>query len=449
MTLLAGVAKVEITPPCGAQLFGYPHARRLSTGTHDPLLASALVLTCNGVIQAQVALDLLMLDPPTAREIRRRAAAALGTEERHVFISCTHTHSGPVTTPIFGWSGDVAAPAPDPDYIEFIKERIVRNVRVAASRQRPATVAWTTAHATGVGCNRHDPAGVTDPEVGILAVCDATTGSGMAAVTVYGMHPTVLHEDSTMASADFPYYARCVLLERFGPGLVVLYHNGPCGNQSPRYHVRHQTFAEAERLGRHLGVFIADAIAALDEKAYSADVVLDGVLRPFDPVRRALPTVAAAELTLADYRNNHARLQRDRAERAAVRTAECAVFGAEGAVNLARAAESGATDRLLAAYAPFEVQGIRIGDAGLIGLPGELFTEYGLEIKQAAPRRVFPVPFVNGELQGYITTPAAAAAGGYEAAGAVFDCQTGAVMVKTATAVIRDLGLLSGKESGS
>ena len=447
MTLLAGVAKIEITPPYGVQLSGYPHVRRLSTGTHDPLMAAALVLNRDGVIQVQVALDLLFLDPPTAREIRRRAAAAAGTDEKHVFVGCTHTHSGPVTAPIFGWAGDVAAPAPDPAYLELVKDRVVKNVGVAASRQRPAMTAWTTARVSGVGCNRHSPDGVTDPEAGILAVRDAATGDMIAVVTIYGMHPTVLHEDSTLVSADFPFFARCVLRERFGAGMVVLYFNGPCGNQSPRYHVRRQTFAEAERLGRHLGLFIADAIAALDEKAFSADRTLGGILRSFQPVRRALPSLAAAEQTLTDYRNDYARLQEAGAARAVVRTAECAVFGAEGAVNLARAAASGAIDRMLADYAPFEVQGLRVGDSCLIGLPGELFTEYGLEIKKTEPGRVFVVAFANGDLQGYITTPAAAAAGGYEAAGAVFDCQTGAVMVNAAAAAIRDLGMPSGQES--
>ena len=33
------------------------------------------------------------------------------------------------------------------------------------------------------------------------------------------------------------------------PGLDVVYHTGPAGNQSPRYYVSGQTFAEADRLG--------------------------------------------------------------------------------------------------------------------------------------------------------------------------------------------------------
>jgi hypothetical protein len=418
--------------------------RRLATGTHDPLLASAIVLRRGAVTQVQIALDILMLEPPVARALRGRVAAALETREELVLITCTHTHSGPVCGPIIGWTGDIAAPPPDPAVLDAIAEAAVTAARNAACALQPAAVAWTTARIDGVGGNRHDPAGVTDPEAGVLAVRGAG-GALLAVATVYGMHPTVLHEDSTLVSSDFPHYMRLALRERFGANVVLAYHNGPCGNQSPRHQVRGQTFAEAERLGRRLGTCVAEAVAALPAGAFDPEPELAGALRPFDPVRRRLPPLAEAERILADYRHAYDGLRQAGAPRADIRTAECAVFGAEGLVNLSHAEERGDLRRLLARYAPFEVQGLRVGGAGLVGLPGELFAEYGLEIKRAAPGRVFVTAFTNGELQGYITTPEAAVSGGYEAAGAVFDCRTGAVMVRAACAVIQELGLAASR----
>ncbi len=441
MNLQAGACAVEISPPAGTPLFGFPHVPRRSTGVHDPLLASALVLRSGPITQVQIALDLLMLAPPDARVLRRRVADALGTTEPQVFISCTHTHSGPVCCGIIGWAGDVAAPAPAPDVIAAVIAGAVAAARGAAACLRPAVVAWTTAAVTGVGGNRHDPAAVADPEAGILVVRDRNDGTPLAICTVYGMHPTVLHEDSTLVSSDFPHYVRLHLKACFGDGLVVVYHNGPCGNQSPRHEVRGQTFAEAERLGRRLGGLIAGAVGIIPDAEFNGAPELAGAIRAFRPRRRVLPVLAAAEQMLADYRTAHTRLKDQGASRADIRTAECAVFGAEGLVNLARAQASGDLDRLLRAYAPLEAQALRIGDSGLIGLPGELFAEYGLQIKRTASARVFIVAFTNGELQGYITTPEAAAVGGYEAAGAVFDCRTGKTMVRTALALACDLGI--------
>jgi hypothetical protein len=142
--------------------------------------------------------------------------------------------------------------------------------------------------------------------------------------------------------------------------------------------------------------------------------------------------LADARARLDEYQNTFERLKAEGAPRPEIRTAECAVFGAEGGVMLAEAEAAGGIAALLAKYAPLEVQFLRIGEVDVVGLPGECFTEYSLAIKRGAKARTFVVSLVNGELRGYIVTPAALAAGGYEANNAVFAPEAGAVLVKTA-----------------
>ena len=125
------------------------------------------------------------------------------------------------------------------------------------------------------------------------------------------------------------------------------------------------------------------------------------------------------------------------AERAQVRTAECSVFGAEAVVELARLKATGAVERLLTRLEPFEVHVVRLGDACLAGFPGEMFVEYALALKRRAPRKTFITAYTNGELQGYIVTPEAAAAGGYEAASSIFEPQAGRVLIETALEMLR------------
>jgi hypothetical protein len=64
-----------------------------------------------------------------------------------------------------------------------------------------------------------------------------------------------------------------------------------------------------------------------------------------------------------------------------------------------------------------EVQAIRIGGIALVGLPGEFFVEFGLEIKKRSPAALFEKTFVvglaNGSV-GYVPTKEAFAQGGYE-----------------------------------
>jgi len=426
MALLAGAAQRDLSPTQSMQLCGYPHVARISTGVHDPLLASALFLANGNQSILLCALDLLMLNSDVARRIRRHVAGKLGIPEAGVFITCSHTHSGPITLEYLPFIDDPAMPALDPAYLKFCEDRIVEAALDAQRRAQPAELAWTTADARGVGGNRHSPDGPTDPEAGILAVRSA--GKLMALTLIYGMHPTVLHEDSTLVSADFPHYARLHLQEKLGRDLVVLYHTAPCGNQSPRYFVNGQTFSEAERLGRKLG---AAALSGLTNLCAGSSE-LASALRPVKLPRRALPAVADAAKLLADYQAEFARLQACGAERAKVRTAECAMFGAEAVVQLARVQATGAVERVLARLEPFEVQVLRLGDANVVGFPGETFVEYALELKRRAPRKTFVTAYTNGELQGYIVTPEAAATGGYEAASSMFEPEAGRVLIETA-----------------
>jgi len=220
----------------------------------------------------------------------------------------------------------------------------------------------------------------------------------------------------------------------------VLYHTGPSGNQSPRYHVAGQTFAEAERLGRKLGAAVVAAIAALRPEDFSGDLAVGGRLGAVAlPARRFKP-VAAAEASLKAAVTEFERLQREKAPHGPVRTAECVVFGAEEALTLARAQADGRLDALRKQYAAAEVQVLQIGGTFFVGLPCEIFVEYGLEIKKRAPGRAFVISLANGDLQGYIVTPEADAAGGYEAQCSFFRPEAGAVMVNEAIRLMTELG---------
>lgn len=436
----AGAAIRDISPQHPAFLVGFPHVDRISEGIHDPLLASALCLRNENAAVMLIALDLLFLDPPAARELRRRVAERTGIPQENVFISCSHTHSGPNTAYVLEWGPSPVVPEVDAGYMEWMAEAVAAAAGEAADNLRDAEVAWCTAQAEGVGGNRHDPEhGQSDPEVGLLAVRDPATKRLFALSLIYSMHPTVLHEDSRLVSADFPYYTREFLKERFGAELIVLYHNGPEGNQSPRYHVQAQTFAEAQRLGERLGASVSASLSALQDKDFTANPVLDARLAQVELPRRVFPTVEDAERSLAGFRASYEALQRNGAPHGPVRTAECDVFGAEETAYLAACRQNGLLDKVLANYTPLDVQAIRIGEACLLGFPGELFVEYGLDAKRRAGRKCFPVTLVNGDTQGYIVTPEAIEHGYYESNNRVFEPEAGSLLVEAGLKLLEEM----------
>lgn len=135
-------------------------------------------------------------------------------------------------------------------------------------------------------------------------------------------------------------------------------------------------------------------------------------------------------------RERHATLQRTGAPAAAVRTAECDVFGAEETAELARAAGDGRLKEAIAARTPAEIQAISIGPWTFVGWPGEFFVEYALAVRARVPG-TFVISLANGELQGYIVTPEAAARGVYEAGNAVFAPENGQRFVDATVALLR------------
>jgi neutral ceramidase len=437
--LRVGVASRDISPLKPMFLVGYPHVPRISTGVHDPLLVSAIFFDDGKTPLLAIALDLLFVSAETVCDWRQAIEQTAGIPASRIVISATHTHSGPITAELLAWRDDPVVPAIDPDYMAFLKQRVVEAAVAARQSAVPAQLAVTAAIAERLGGNRISAVdGPSDPEAGILFARRRDNAEPLALQMIYSMHPTVMHEDSTLVSSDFPAFTRRYL-EAALSGAKVIYHTGPSGNLSPRYHVKAQTFAEAERLGNLLGETVLRAVHALREEDFADDISLDAVSERVAIPSRSYPSVVCARENLQRAQADYQTLQREGAPRGQVRTAECTIFGAEEVVTLAQAEASGELEEWHRRYARAEVQVLRVGGAFLVALPGELFVEYALHIKHACQGRTFVVNLANGELQGYIVTPEAEKAGGYEAQMSMFSAAAGDILTSVAVKLIQEL----------
>jgi neutral ceramidase len=424
--LLVGSASVDITPTDSQFLFGYPHVPRHSTGVHDPLLASALYLNDGHTAVLFVANDVIGVSNAAVRRARQRISAATGVPAANIMITATHTHSGPCTVKYLSNEADSVVTDPDPRYVQRLEDGIVAAAEAASKAGRPAQLGLGIADGSAVGGNRRDPAGPANPRVAVLAARSALDGTPIAAMVVCNMHPTVLHEDSTLVSGDFPAMARQYLQRTVLHGCPVIWHTGPSGNQSPRHVTRGNTFAEAERLGETLGASIAATLKTIE---YQDDVAFDCRQSAAELPLRELPAVAAAEAKLKQVKERLEQLRRDGAERATVRTAECDWFGAEETLVLARAAQSGKLQATAAEFLPAEIHAIRLGHWTMVGWPGEVFVEFGLRVRKEHPD-TFVISLANGDTQGYLVTAEAVAEGGYEASNGLFRSpQSGELLV--------------------
>lgn len=258
--LTAGAAAVDITPTGPTFLFGYPHVERTSTGVHDPLLASALFISDGPTAVVLIECDVIFTPKDLVARARARLAEATGLAGESVMISATHTHSGPVTAAQLSSAADPVVPPPDPAYLRKLEDGIVAAATGAVESARPARIGLAVGVAGGIGTNRRDPAGLADPSVAIVIARAVDDGQPIGLTCITSMHPTVLHEDSTLISADLPGLARRYLQAHVVGNCPVLMQTGPCGDQSPRHVVTANTFDEAQRLGCILGRAVQAAL---------------------------------------------------------------------------------------------------------------------------------------------------------------------------------------------
>ena len=431
----AGAAAVDITPKDSQFLFGYPHVERYSTGVHDPLLSSALFLSDGKTELMIIANDIVSVSKESVACIRRRILEKTGVPAKNIMISATHTHSGPITVDYISNVNDPVVPKADRQYIRFMEDGMVKAAVEAFNNAAPAELGLAIADSSGVGTNRHDPAGPSDMQMPVLIARSIQSKKYIACMLVCSMHPTVLHEDSTLISGDFPGMARQILQKEYlGKDCQVIYHTGPSGNQSPRHVTKENTFREAKRLGN----ILAQAVGkVLNEISFTSDNPLVCIQRFVDLPGRSFPGIREAKQHLDQAVKKLDKLRDFGASSQEVRTAEVDWFGAEETLSLARMAEEGSLDAVYQTCLPAEIQVIRIGPWTFVGWQGEIFVEYSLTVKEKC-EHVYLVSCANGDLQGYIVTPEAAAKSGYEASNSIFDHESGAILVAETLQLIND-----------
>jgi hypothetical protein len=427
--LFAGAATADITPNRPIFLAGYPNVRRDSTGVHDPLLSTAQCLRSGDTRVLVVANDVIYVSKALVARARQRIEAATGIPSTDILISASHTHSGPKTLDPIATSGDEVVPPTDPAYVRQLEDGIVGAGTRAAGSLVPAEVGMAVADAEGVGTNRRDPAGPKDLAVPVLVVRDLSH-KPLAAMLVCSMHPTVLHEDSTLVSGDFPGLARLHLQrDLLGQRCPVLYHTGPAGNQSPRHVTKANTFAEADRLGRILADAAMKVIPSIE---FRQRVALEARGTSVSLPLRTFMTESDAQVKLDRAEARLKKLRDGRAPRTEMRTAEVDWFGAQETLTLARAAATGEIKTAAAEALPAEVQAILIGPWTFVAWPGEMFIEFALDVKRRCPD-TFLINYANGDLQGYLVTRQAAEEGGYESSNAIFKSPESGEMLVRAT----------------
>jgi hypothetical protein len=462
-SLRIGAAEVEITPPLGYPMAGYYH-ERLAAGVRDPLKVKAIVLLGAKTQAALVVCDLTGIAVDLSTEVRRRAAEKTGIPPGNIVVAATHSHTAPDYTKnlyehLGGNESETKSVSNERQaYAGTLIGGISEAVTKAHAAARPAVVrAGSAAQETPVSFNRRfvmrdgsvqtwqslsnpqvvRPAGPIDPEIGLLEVRDAQSDAPLAVVSNFALHLDTV--GGMEWSADYPFFIERAVRESLGPDVVSIFGLGCCGDLNhvnPAANERNRT----DYIGNALGATIRHRLPQLknlDEPTLqfrSATVPLP--LRDVTAVEakraaellRAVRNGVKAEFfdQVTAYRN--VILDQLRHRPPYVSPAEHISWGASR------------TWQGIGESLPVEVNVFTLGgDVAIVCLPGEVFVELGLAIKQASP---FPITLVIELSQAvetaYIPTRAAYAGGGYEVTNSTLQPGGGEMLVEAALRLLRE-----------
>jgi neutral ceramidase len=429
--LKAGVSMIDITPPEGVELAGYPHCPRNNTGVHDPLFASCIYLDDGSTELALVSMDLLMYSKKYVRIARERVSEITGIPPGNIAIFCSHTHSAPWTSGRLDLEALEKGLKPDEDYISDLENKLVSLIEEASRYTFDAKIGFNRGYCgkeQGVGGNRRIPGGPADPEVCVVGVQDVS-GIWRGCLVKYALHPTVIHSESTLVTADYPAYIR-EYLSKTKPGMKLLFAQGTSGDQSTRYFRNGQSFEEACRVGTSIGL---EVDKVLNSMPLSEDAELFVRSVETDLELRILPEISVAEENVRKAEKELETLKSLNAPYINIRNAELKLLGAEDILGYVRLAEKGIKPELLVDEIPVEIQVIGLGDCRIVGIQGEMFVELGLKIKNESPfENTFVIELANGVLPGYAYTREALKEGGYETDTSMLSERSGEILVEKA-----------------
>lgn len=404
--LTAGAAQLDITPGLGVHLIGYFNDR-LATNIIDPLQAKAIAVSNGETTLGFVICDLIVVPTEVVDAAKELITARTGIAPENILIAGTHTHTGPA---IVGALGTL----PEEGYPEWVVSRIADAFMLALARLQPAQMAHGAGACPGEVHNRRwhmkdgtvqmnpghqNPdalrvAGPTDPQLGLM-VLRTPAGAPIAALGNLSLHYVGVREDHNVVCAD--YFAA------FGRSL------NRCAGADFVCPLANGTFGDVNNIDATSPPRVSSGITFEIERV--ANVVAGEAWRVWSSLRKddfRDDVPLGAQLTHVDFPARCPSAEELAAARALYESGENWddtewIYARE----LVMCAE-------MPAVWPVPIHALRLGELGIVGLPGEVFTEIGLDIKARSPfAQTMNIGIANGTV-GYVATDQALAEGSYE-----------------------------------
>jgi len=344
---------------------------------NDPLWSRAVAFRANDVTIAMVSIDSVGITWDRVVNMRKLIEAE-NPDIDHVVIHSTHTHNAPDTMGIwsywFLWGSRF-----DEGYITMIEEQTRDAVLEAVENLRPAETTIANAYVPSENFSRDSrPPYIYDHDMPLAWFRDKETGESIGTIASWGMHPEAIGARNILSS-DFCHYFREAMENGLeGPGAFEgfgghsIFFSGPLGG-----------------LMTQLGLDITDR---------------HGVTVDRDSVEKAQAQGENLAILAAEaLRGPDAKVMEDTRLAVAAKTFYAAVGWPFKAALYLGVVHPG----VYGGKAKSEVNALRIGEIGVVTIPGEIFPEIvdgGIESPDGAdfPGEPVEVPPLRMAMSGEI-----------------------------------------------
>jgi hypothetical protein len=363
-------------------------------GQEGELRVSAVVIeSAAGERAALIACDVLMVERDVLDEAALRLAHETGISFDHILVSATHTHHAPTTVTVHGYQRDLA-------FTRQVRNKIVQAGVAALHRLAPAsfffrlgeessvgrnsrlllddgTIYWIGSHADAVR-----PTGPFDSELPVL-VFRRPGGSYEAILFNHSTHTIGTQKPGVRSPSFYGLAAQAIEKDKGG---TVLFFEGASGST------------------HNLDISAVEATYRIRQ------AVLNGLVNARG---RPIPRIQAArrEIDLRVRKFDEAEADRQVAAYCTKRIPDAR--GAQSVIETFRGMRRVLAPRQGEIRKTW-VQAILLGDVAIVGVPGELFTALGQEIKRRSPYRYTYVVELANDYVGYIPDRSGFDLGGYQ-----------------------------------
>ena len=422
MTLKAASATANITPPLGTRIPG-GFRPRYAENVDDELFAKAVVIDNGTTRIAIVTCDLIAIPEKVADAAKARIADRCDIPAAHVMVNATHTHTAVAIADLLGVDED-------PGYTEWVPLKIADAVELAVWRLKPARVGFASVDEERITFNRRwhmkdgtvrfnpgienpdlvEPTGTIDPELAMMYVEATDDGTPISAVANFSLHYIGTDNGSALSADYFGHFDR-LMKHYLGDTCISLLWNAASGQiNNTDFSGRTKWTASGHRQAvKMANVLAGHFIVEMQLMEMHETLDLSGDL--------ATLTFQRKEITVEDLEVAEQVLSVPQGTYDAYETGPFSWVVGEPIPQALVDVYAHECQRLakLPTQMTAPVQVIRLGDAAIVALPGEVFVETGMNIKSKSDANpTFLVSLANGYI-GYICTDKALTQeGGYE-----------------------------------